>query len=137
GDTADISLRFFAPEANQTTTISYTNGGLTSLQEIANMPGNTAELILRIVGTPANAGTYTITVTATDDFVPAGITTMNFVIVIEDGASFLDPVLDFTVACDTYPVGVLNGPYDTYLWDDFTTQPTSTVSNSGDYGVTV
>ncbi len=137
GDTADISLRFFAPEANQLTSITYTNGGLTSLQEIANIPGNTAELILRIVGTPVNAGTYTITVTAVDDFVPAGITTMNFVIVIEDGTGFIDPVLDYTVACDTYPVGVLNGPYDTYLWDDYSTQQTSTVSNSGYYGVTV
>ena len=137
GDTADISINFFAPEANQTTSITYTNGGLTTLQEISNTSGNTAELILRIIGDPASAGSYTITVTATDDFVPAGVTTMNFVIVIEDGTGVLNPVLDYTVACDSFPVAVLNGPYDTYLWDDLVTQPTTYVDQSGVFGVTV
>lgn len=139
GDTADISINFFAPEANQLTSITYTNGGLTSLQEIANIPGNTAQLVLRVIGNPADAGTYDLTVTATDDFAPTpGVTTMSFVIVIEDDPNFtLDPILDYTVACDSFEVAVLNGPYDSYLWDNLSNDPSTYITETGEFGVTV
>lgn len=139
GDTADISLNFFAPEADQTTTITYSNGGLTSLQEIANITGNTAQLVLRVIGAPGDAGVYTITVTATDDYAPTpGVTSMNFVIVIEDNLNnALNPVLSYTQACDSFPISVLNGPYDTYLWDNLSTYPSTYVQTTGDFGVTV
>ena len=138
GDTADISLTFLSPEIGQSTSITYNNGGLTSLQELANISGNTANLVLRIIGNPVSAGTYTITVTATDDYSPTpGVTTISFVIVIEDSPVPINPVLDPTMGCDSIQVGVLNGPYDTYLWDDYSTQNTTYISQSGVQGVTV
>ena len=138
GDTADISINFLSPEIGQITTITYDDGGLTTLEEVSNVPGNTSALVLRIVGDLINAGTYTITVTASDDFVPAGVTTITFVIVIDDSqAGLINPVLTPLIGCDSVVVGVLNGPYDSYLWDDFSTDTISVASQSGSYGVTV
>jgi gliding motility-associated-like protein len=141
GDTADISINFLSPETNQITSITYTDGGLTSLQEIANISGNTAQLVLRVIGDLATVGDYTINVTATDNASPTqGVTTLSFVIQIDNsGALNFNPVLspDPFIACDTLPLTVLNGPYDTYLWDDLTNEETSGVGQSGDYGVTV
>ncbi|MFK7784031.1 MAG: nidogen-like domain-containing protein [Crocinitomicaceae bacterium] len=138
GDTADISISFLSPEVTQSTSITYNNGGLTTLQQVSNVPGNTAELILRIIGDPASAGTYDITVTATDNFAPTpGVTTINFVILIEDSPVVIDPVLTPTEGCDSVLVNVLNGPFDTYLWDDSANDSTNWVSQSGPNGVTV
>lgn len=138
GDTADISINFLSPEIDQITSISFNDGGLTSLEEISNVPGNTSALVLRIIGDVSNAGTYSVTVTATDDFVPAGVTTITFVIVIDDSqAGSINPVLTPLIGCDSVSVGVLNGPYDSYLWDDFSTDTISTVTTTGTYGVTV
>ncbi len=140
GDTADISINFLSPEVTQNTTITYTNGGLTSMQQIANISGNTAQLILRVVGNFASVGTWNISVTATDDATPlAGVTTISFVIEIDTtGIGALNPQLTPLGACDTIPViSVLNGPYDTYLWDDFSNNPTSSLGQPQTYGVTV
>lgn len=140
GDTADISINFLSPEVTQNTTITYTNGGLTSMQQIANISGNTAQLILRVVGNLASVGTWNISVTATDDATPlAGVTTISFVIEIDTtGIGALNPQLTPLGACDTIPViSVLNGPYDTYLWDDFSNNPTSSLGQPQTYGVTV
>ncbi len=138
GDTADISLNFLSPEISQTTSITWTNGGLITLQEISNIPGNTAQLILRIIGDMAWAGTYNVTVTGTDDFLPTpGVTTKSFVIVIENSAVPINPILDPLIGCDSVVASVLNGPYDSYLWDDFSSNPTNAVYSSGPYGVTV
>ena len=138
GDTADISLTFLSPEVGQSTSITYNNGGLTTLQQIANVSGNTANLVLRIIGDPASAGTYTVTVTATDNYSPTpGTTTISFVIVIENSPVPINPVLDPTTGCDSILVSVLNGPYDTYLWDNYTTQSTNYISQPGIQGVTV
>jgi len=140
GDTADISINFLSPEVTQNTTITYTNGGLTSMQQIANISGNTAQLILRVVGNLASVGTWNISVTATDDATPlAGVTTISFVIEIDTtGIGALNPQLTPLGACDTIPViSVLNGPFDTYLWDDFSNNPTSSLGQPQTYGVTV
>lgn len=140
GDTADISINFLSPEVNQTTSITFTNGGLATLQQISNTSGNTAELILRIIGDPLDAGVYDVTVTATDDFAGVGgpgVTTVTFVIVIEDSPVAINPILTPTQGCDSVLVSVLNGPYDTYLWDDFESSSTNYISQSGLSGVTV
>src|SRR5690606_24982018 len=128
-----------APEAGQTTTITYTNGGLTSLQEVANIPGHTAQLVLRGIGDPGDDGTYTINVTASDHYSPTpGVTSTDFVTVIQHNPNLtLDPVLEFTRACDSFEVSVLNGPYDGYLWDNLSHNPTTYITDSGNFGVTV
>ncbi|MCO5259087.1 MAG: gliding motility-associated C-terminal domain-containing protein [Crocinitomicaceae bacterium] len=138
GDTAHFMITFLSPELNQTTSITYNDGGLTTLTEESNVSGNVASIVLSAVGTAAAAGVYTIVVTATDDYSPTpGITNLTFYIEIVDANIVLDPQLSFTTACDQFPISVLNGPYDGYLWDDLSTQPTSTVTQTGTYGVTV
>lgn len=138
GDTAHFIINFLSPELNQTTSITYTNGGLGTLQEISNVSGNLASIVLSAIGNAGNAGVYNISVTATDDYSPTpGVTTINFVIEIVNSSVVVDPVLDFNVACGQFPVSVLNGPYDTYLWDNLSVLPTGTITETGVYGVTV
>lgn len=138
GDTADISLNFLSPENTQSTSITWTNGGLTNLQEIANISGNTASLILRVIGDVASIGTYNVTITATDDAVPvAGVTTLSFVIQIDTIGLNLNPILTPLGGCGSVTASVLNGPYDSYLWDDFTVNATNTITQSQNFGVTV
>jgi len=139
GDTADISINFLSPETNQSTSITYSNGGLTSLQQIANIPGNTGVLVLRAIGDPADVGYYNITVTATDNATPiAGVTTLSFVLHIDGfNATNLNPVITPLEGCDTVTLSVLNGPYDSYLWDDLTNGATTGLGVAQDFGVTV
>lgn len=138
GDTADIQISFLSPELNQTTAITYDMGGLVGVQEISNTPGNFAFLTLRIIGDVSNSGIYNCSVTATDDYAPTpGVTTVNFVVVI-DNTTGLNPQLDYTINCgSTSPIDVLNGPYDGYLWDNGTSQPTAVNDSTGVFGVTV
>jgi len=139
GDSADFSINFLSPETNQSTTITYTNGGLTTLQQLSNTPGNTANIILRAVGSLATMGTYNITVTATDNNLPTpGVTALTFVVVIDTIVNNLDSAILLTTnSCGTIDLSVSNGPYDSYLWDDFTVMPTNSISNSQIFGVTV
>jgi hypothetical protein len=139
GDSADFSINFLSPEINQSTSITYSNGGLTTLQQISNTPGNTANIVLRAVGSLATMGTYNITVTATDNNAPTpGVTALTFVVVIDTIVNNLDSaVLLTTNACGNIDLSVGNGPYDSYLWDDFTVMPTSNITTSQIYGVTV
>lgn len=139
GDTAHFSIDFLSPESNQTTSITYNDGGLSALTEIANISGNTAHLVLEIVGDFATAGYYTVSVTATDDFAPIpGETTLSFVIHIDSSlVSNMNPILTPLEGCDSVELSVLNGPYDSYMWDDLTSGPTNWLNDAGDYGVTV
>ena len=139
GDSADFSINFLSPETNQSTSITYTNGGLTTLQQISNTPGNTANIVLRAVGSLATMGTYNITVTATDDNAPTpGVTALTFVVVIDTIVNSLDSAaLLATNSCGSIALSVSNAPYDSYLWDDFTVMPTSSINSSQIYGVTV
>jgi hypothetical protein len=139
GDTAQFAINFLSPEVNQSTSITYTNGGLSTLSQVANISGNTGSIILEAIGTLATIGTYSVTVTATDDAVPTpGVTSLTFVIVIDTIVNNLDSAaLLGTGICGNVDLSVSNGPYDTYLWDDFTTTQTSAVSSTQIYGVTV
>ncbi len=139
GDSADFSINFLSPEINQTTSITYSNGGLTTLQEISNTPGNTANIVLRAIGSLATMGTYDITVTATDDNLPnPGVTALTFVVVIDTIVNNLDSAILLTTnSCGVIDLSVSNGPYDSYLWDDFSVLPTSSVNFDQIYGVTV
>lgn len=139
GETAYIPINFLSPENNQTTSITVNNGGLNSLNVVSNTSGNTANLILEIVGNPADVGIWNITVTATDNATPnPGSTILTFTIVIEDSVvSSLNPLLTPLGGCETVNLSVLNGPYDSYLWDDFSVMANSNVTTSGNYGVTV
>jgi hypothetical protein len=139
GDTAQFAINFLSPEVNQTTSITYSNGGLSTLTEVANISGNTGSIILEAIGSLATIGTYSITVTATDDAIPTpGVTALTFVIVVDTIANTLDSATLIGVgSCGNIALSVGNGPYDTYLWDDFTTAQTNTLTTSQVFGVTV
>lgn len=141
GDSAAFNIMFFAPEANQNTTITWDNGGLTDLVEVINEPGlngNSAQLVLSLIGTPQNEGIYTISVTATDSYITPGVTTLTFTIIVDgDITSNLNPELDVDITCGNANVSVLNGPYDTYLWNDGTMGTSNTFTQSGPAAVTV
>lgn len=139
GDSADFSINFLSPETNQSTSITYFNGGLNTLQQLSNTPGNTANIILRAIGSLATMGTYNITVTATDNNLPTpGVTALTFVVVIDTIVNDLDSAFMLVAnSCGAIDLSVLNGPYDSYLWDDFTVMPTSSINTDQIYGVTV
>ena len=67
GDTAIFSLDFLSPEVNQTTSISFSSGGLSTLTQLSNTSGNTANIVLQAVGTSTNLGIYNVLITATDN----------------------------------------------------------------------
>lgn len=138
GDTADIPIIFFSPEATQSTSITYTTTSPTVVTQIANISGNTATIVLRAVGSLVTAGYHNVTVTATDNGTPVGVTTISFVVHVDPtNAGALNPVLTPLGGCQTANLSVLNGPYDSYLWDNLTVLPTNTVTTAGYQGVTV
>lgn len=139
GDTADIPILFLSPEAAQSTTITLDAGSSGAVTQVSNVPGNTATIVVRAVGTPANLGYHTVTVTATDNGVPVGVTSLSFVVWITDvtGGTGLHPSITPVGACQSATLSVLNGPYDTYLWDNLSSAPTITANNRQVYGVTV
>ncbi len=139
GDTADVPFIFLSPEANQTTTIAINPGTLTNLQVVSNTPGNTASAVLRVAGDAAFVGTHTVTITATDNATPPGVTTLNLTVIIDSsGTANFTPIIDPTVGCDSVELGVLNGPYDSYLWDNLLLDTSIYLYNSDpDFGVTV
>jgi len=146
-DTADVKIQFLAPEVDQTTTITYDDGGLSNyggFEELSNIPGpagGAATLHLRIIGTIGNIGIYNMSITATDSYSPnPASTTIPFVVVIENIGSTLDPQINYTMACDSFALSVIDGggvSYESYLWDDLSTYPTTTISESGVHGVTI
>jgi len=136
GDTADVKITFMSPELDQTTTISYTTGTLgTDVQELYYTSGNFATLGLRVIGTPENEGIHELSITATDNL--GASTTIPYTIHIDTLGSTLNPQLSYTTACGSFEVHVENGPYDGYLWDDLSETPTSFITETGIYGVTV
>lgn len=138
GDTALFSIDFLSPEVGQTTSITFNNGGLNTLSQVSNTSGNSANIVLQAVGNNSNIGIYNVTITAVDNNVPPGVTVVPFVIQIDTTLNALDSSYLVTQdTCGSVDIGVAFGPYDTYLWDDFTVDSTSVLSNSQSYGVTV
>lgn len=139
GDTADYPVIFLSPENTQITTLTINNGGLTTLQTVSNTSGNTAEMVIRAWGDTSTVGTYNVTVTATDNYNPPGVTNLTFTIIIDStGTSNFNPIMDPVSGCDSVEVHVLNGPYDSYLWPDITTDSSKTVTSTQmGYSVTV
>lgn len=139
GDTADFNFTFLSPELDQITSLVFDNGGNDDFFVVNQEDGNTATILIRAIGAAANAGFHNVSITATDNGTPVGVTTINFVIEIDDSAvDLLNPQLTLPhESCDPIDVAVLNGPYDSYVWDDLTTFPTNTVSETGTFGVTV
>ncbi len=82
GDTLPLNVSFFAPEAIQNTVITIDTTGTTGYFQTSNTPGNTATLVAYFVASAANQGTNTIIITATDNGVPSGVTSIPIVVVV-------------------------------------------------------
>lgn len=139
GDTADYPLIFLSPESNQITNITVNAGSFPNITTLYNNAGNTATTVIRVWGDTAHVDTFNITVTATDNFSPPGVTNLTFTLIIDSsGTSNFNPVIDPFTGCDSVEVGVLNGPYDSYLWSDITQDSTTWVdSTTMNFSVTV
>ena len=85
GDLAEVlelDLQFLSPEQAQTTTVEVVDldGAQAAGLSITNTPGNVAVVELDWITEPADAGLYVLAFTATDDFDPPGVTTIDLTI---------------------------------------------------------
>lgn len=133
GDTLDITFGFLSPENNQNTTVTYSAPTLSNEVVLSNTVGPNGELVLRIIGQIETPGVHVIDITATDDGVPVGVTTIQYVFEILDANSAfpVEPVLDFVPGCEPMDFYVANGPYDEYWWETGSTD--STIALNGYY----
>ena len=113
GDTLPLNVTFFSPEVAQTTVITVDTTGTTGYVIVSNTPGNTATLNSYFVGSASNAGYNTITITATDNGTPAGVT--NIPIVIQVSAAPVTTISPDTTVCNG-PVTLLATGGGTYDW---------------------
>lgn len=142
-----LTANYLSPEQAELTNISFNAGTMTGVSVISNTPGNTATLILEIIGQQSNLGFHTISVTATDNGSPAGVTSNNFVVEI-----IPTPLPSFTFApalpvLANTPVTFTNttgGVGTLYTWNFGDGTPTSTTPNpqhtytaAGSYNVTL
>ena len=119
GDTLDITFPFLSPENNQITTVSYSAPTLNNVQVLSNIPGATGEMTIRIIGALETVGVHAVTVSALDNFSTPLQTDVIYQVEVIDGASVfsVEPALDFTLDCAPVDIGILNGPYEEYLWE--------------------
>ncbi|HET6990195.1 MAG TPA: nidogen-like domain-containing protein, partial [Bacteroidia bacterium] len=117
GDTLPLNVTFFSPEVGQNTVITIDTTGTTGYVIISNTPGNTATLNSYFAGTASNVGYNNITITATDNGSPPGIT--NIPIVIEVGPPPTVTLTPDTTVCNG-PVTLVATGGGTYDWSPST-----------------
>lgn len=127
--TYQLTANYLSPEQGEITSINYFLGGMAGISVLSNTPGNTASLVLEIVGQTANLGYHTISVTAIDNAPIPGSTTSNFVIEVLPA-----PLPSFTFAPASpvlinTPVTFTNTtpPGSLLTWDFGDGSPTTTV----------
>lgn len=130
-DTFPLDMNFLSPEAGQTTTIDVnaTGDGL-FVDNIVN--ANTAFLDAGFAGSNDNLGVHTITVTATDDGVPAATTTLEFIVeVIPIEIPVMTIEGDLDLCAGQTSVLLANEGFDEYLWSTGCETIDCEVSTSG------
>lgn len=117
-DTLPIDLSFLAPENNQQVTISVT-GDLNGYSVINQSNGNTAVLDAIFVGSTGNIGIHDITITATDNGNPAGITVLDLVIEVLDVELPILTISGDLALCPGQTAELTASPgFDTYVWSN-------------------
>lgn len=126
GDTLPLNVTFFSPEVGQNTVITVDTTGTTGWVEISNTSGNTAALVSYFAGTASNAGFNSLTITATDDGTPAGVTIIPIVIeVVSPPVTSISP--DTTVCNGPVVLQATGG--GTYSWSPASGLSCSTCAN--------
>lgn len=129
GDTTLINATFLSPEQGQVTSANIT-GSVTGLSILSNTSGNPATITAQLIANAANTGYNTITITGTDNGVPAATTSASVIVDI-----IASPAINFTMSPPpVQPMGVTvqftdNTPGATsWLWD-FGDGNTSNIQN--------
>ena len=145
GNTSTIALTFLPPEVNQTVSTSINTNSLCNTT-VFTTSGTTSNANVTITAGSCNMGTNNITFTATDNFNPAGVTTVTIAVTVVANtttASSNSPICagsTLNLTCTT------NAGSATYSWtgpNGFTstlqnpTIPNTTTAASGTYTVTV
>ena len=144
--TSRLTVNYLSPEQGETTRINFSPGGMSGVNVISNTPGNTATLILEIVGQTSNLGYHTISITATDNGTPSASTINNFVIQILPAAlpgftfSPSSPIMVNNVVTFTNT----SSPGSVFLWDfgdgsltTATKNPQHVYTSGGNFTVTL
>ncbi|NQX91715.1 MAG: gliding motility-associated C-terminal domain-containing protein [Flavobacteriales bacterium] len=117
-DTLDLGMSFLSPESGQITTIT-ANEDVTGFEILSVDNNNTAVLDAIFVGSPDNLGFSTITITATDDGEPAGVTELNiFVEVIDVELPAITVSGDFAVCPFEGSLLEANSGFEEYFWSN-------------------
>ena len=135
GEEFEFNLAFTSPESNQSTSITWTQSSTGF--SATSTSGNAAVLNnASFVGSLDNIGTNTVTITATDNGIPAETTTVTYTFLVED---IVPPPIEIS--------GVLNicagqvteltatGGFDSYQWSNGETGITAEVSQPGEVTV--
>ncbi len=139
-DTLVVSALFLSPEIGQTTSIVVNLPAVPGFSVLSNTPGNSATAEVQIIASAANAGLQTIQFIATDDGVPAGVTTVNLNVFIDTtGLAAFNPlisgVLDFCVG-DSTTLSIAPTTFDNYIWSNGSTGFSIVANSSGQYWCT-
>lgn len=137
GNTWQFTYTFSGPEPDQAVTITVNPNNTPGFNLVSNTQnGNQATVVFTVTAPPGVSGNFTITITATDNYVIPGVTTIQVPVTLAPAPS---PVI-------TGPSGYCQGgsvtlsttqPYNSYNWQPGgATTPTVTVT-AGTYTVTV
>ncbi len=139
-DSLILSALFLSPELGQNTVINVNLNGTQNASVIVNVSGNVAFAQVLIYASSLNYGNNQITFTATDNGVPAGITTVISNVYIDSSTvSSLNPSITGTLGMcqgSATTLSVTPTTYDSYLWSTGSNNTSITVTNPGQYWVT-
>jgi len=127
GDTLSLNITFFSPEGGQTTIVAVDTTGTTGYVQTSNTSGNTASLGAYFLGTSANNGYNSLTITATDNGSPAGVTNIPIVIYVLPAPVIL--ASNDTTICPGGTVNLSSSGGTTYTWNPAATLSNANISN--------
>lgn len=140
GDTLIFDGLFLSPEIGQNTTITVNPNGTSGVTVLNNTSGNTASTQIMIVSGNANAGNHVITLTATDNGTPAGITTVNVNVYVDIASTitFFPVIIGNQSICpgDSALLSVSPTNYDSYTWNTGSSSTAIYADTAGQYWVT-
>lgn len=135
GDQYSLNMQFLSPESNQTTTIVATQSG--TGMSVATQNGNTANVSGTFTATSNNIGVNNVTITATDNGNPSGVTTLNFVFVVQDITAPPISISGLLAICAGGETLLSASPgFDSYQWNTGCTTQECLVENGGQVTVT-